>query len=281
MICPFCGRNEKSTLEHVFGQQFERRFPTVAAHIEAVGDYAEPWAHDTVVQTQEGFVTRQVPRGSRTPELHQVKVKICDKCNNGWMADLDNRAVDVLEALTADRGFRRPTAQEGQAIALWLVKMGMAYDLYQPPAEKAYSDDLRHQFYATRDLPRGTTVYLGHEPSEYEWVPFWQYGWHLAPFNTPADVVINGPHNLGTTFFGMNGLRLVAHRIDPEVMPQARAKATEWLQLWMTRSRMVQIAPELKDGRYEPMEPNDNPRAIYTLREFVDRFTGKVAPSEE
>lgn len=282
MICPFCRREGKSTLEHVFGQQFARRFPAVAAHIATVGDYGEPWRHDTVVKTDDGYVTRKTARGGRSPELHQVKVKTCERCNNGWMADRDTRAVEAFESLTAGGGFRPPTADEAHALAVWLVKMGMAYDLYQPPAEKGYSDRLRHELYETRGIPTGTAVYLGWEPSEPGWVPFWQYGWHVAPVGTPDEVVLTSAPNLSTTFFGLNGLRLVAHRIAPDVRPNIREAATAWVGHWMTQSRMVQIAPELAEGEghYEAMEPQNIAQGMYVLREFVDRFMGQVAPSE-
>lgn len=278
MSCPFCGKDEKATREHVFGQQFARRFPNVARHIEAVGDFAEPWEHDQIVKTEDGYVTRQVPRGDRTPELHQVVVKLGAVCNNGWMADLDNEAVEVLEAVTADGGFRPPTAAEGATLAQWLVKMGMAYDLYQAPDERAYSESLRHEFYETRALPPGTTVYAGYEPDEPEWLPFWQYGWRLASLSTSAAEVVSGPPRLSTTFFGLNGLRVVAHRVAPDVAAQTRQALTDWQALCMTESRMVQIAPQLAADAFEPMDTRTVEIGMYTLREFVDRNTVQIAP---
>lgn len=280
MICPFCGDDEKATREHVFGQQFARRFPSVAEHIAAVGDYADPWLHDEVVKTADGYITRQVARGALTPELHQVQVKVGAKCNAGWMADLDNEAVDVLDALTAGGGFMTPTSHEAGALARWLVKMGMAYDLFLPPAERGYSPSLRREFFATRVLPQGTTVYLGYEPEYPRWVPFWQHGWHVAPVGTSDEKILTSPPNLSTTFFGLNGLRLVAHRIAPDVASETRVPLTEWLDYWMGESRMVQITPRPSEAEFEQMDPRTVELGMYTLREFVDRHTVHVAPGE-
>lgn len=279
MICPFCGQDEKATREHVFGQQFARRFPSVAKHIEGVGDFAEPWAHDTVVKTDDGYVTRQVPRGVQEPELHQVVVKLGAVCNNGWMADLDNEAVEILEAVTADGGFRPPTAAEGATLARWLVKIGMAYDLYQAPAERAYTESLRREFYETRTLSPGTSVYAGYEPDQREWLPFWQYGWRVAPPGTSAAEVLSGPPRLSTSFFGLNGLRLVAHRVSREIATETRQLVRDWQEFCMTESRMVQIAPQLTAARFEPMDTRTVTIGMYTLRQFVDTHLVQVAPS--
>lgn len=280
MICPFCGLDEKRSVEHVIGQQFAERFPNVARHIAEAGDYSEPWHHDQVVETNDGYVTRQVPRGKRTPELHKVQVTVGEACNNGWMADLDNAAVDVLDALTGRDGFRPPTVEEGVALALWLVKMGMAYDLYLPQAERGYGERLRHNFYKTRKLPAGTRVYLGYEPAQREWVPLWQRGWHVASRGTSAKKILSSPANLSTTVFGLNGLRLVAHRIAPEVATDIRLAAWEWQGLWMPKSRMVQIAPSRTAGQFESMDDDALKVGCYSLRQFVTSCIASIAPRE-
>lgn len=280
MICPFCGRDEKRSDEHVIGQQFAERFPNVAGHIAEVGDYSEPWHHDQVVETDDGYVTRSVPRGKRTPELHKVQVSVGEACNNGWMADLDNVAVDIFDTLTGLGGFRPPTVEQGEVLALWLVKMGMAYDLYLPQAERGYGERLRHKFYETRKLPAGTRVYLGYEPTEREWVPLWQGGWHVAPTGTPAKKILSSPANLSTTLFGLNGLRLVAHRIAPEVATDIRLGAWEWQGLWMPNSRMVQIAPSRTAGQFAPMDDDALNVGCYSLGQFVTSNTAPIAPRE-
>lgn len=279
-MCPFCGNNERPTREHVFGQQFRNHFPSVARHIEQVGDFAEPWPNDQVVETENGYVTRQVARGSRTPELHQVKVKVGAECNNGWMARMDDDAVDVLMALTAGGALKGPDASQAATLALWLVKMGMAYDLYQPQDEKAYSDALRHDLFERRTPPTGTTVYLGYEPDEADWLPFWQHGWHVAPVGTPAQQIVTAPPNLSTTFFGIEGIRLVAHRIAPEMRWRQRWAAHAWLRAWMAKSRMVQIAPKRAKARLEPMDGHSVDVSMHTLQAFVQRNTRSVAPRE-
>ena len=154
MTCPFCGCEEKGSREHVFGQQFAQRFPSVARQIALWGDYAEPWAHDEVIETESGYGTIQVPRGDRTPELHEVKVKVGKDCNCGWMSQQDDAAAKVFLSLTADDGLRLPSLIGAQTISTWFIETGLAYDLFLPLAEKAYSDVLRHEFFATRALPR-------------------------------------------------------------------------------------------------------------------------------
>lgn len=280
MICPFCGKNEKATVEHVFGQQFRSHFPSVARHIEQVGDFAGPWLYSQIVQTENGYVTHQVARELRTPELHEVKVKVGAACNNGWMARLDDDAVEVVKALTAGPALDRPDASQAAILALWLVKTGMAYDLYQPQDEKAYSDALRHGLFEHRTPPTGTTVYMGYEPHEPDWLPFWQHGWHVAPVNTPAQQIVTAPPNLSTTFFGIEGLRLVAHRIAPEMPYPQRQAAHAWLRTWMPRSRMVQISPSLAKARFEPMNDQSVDVGMHTLQGFVQRRTRSVAPPE-
>ncbi len=262
----------------MFGQRFRKDFPSVERHIQQVGDFAEGWLHDTVVESEGGFVTKQEARGDRTPELHEVKVNVGAKCNGGWMAEYDRDAVTVIKALKTRTGRRTPTPTQAKKLALWLVKMGMAYDLYQPRDEKAYTDALRHALFASRGLPAGTNVYMGYEPSQPDWLSFWQRGWHVAPFDTPAEHVVYAEPNLSTTFFGMEGLRLVAHRIAPEVDPLLRHAAVTLLRDQMVRSGMVPIAPTLAKSRLQPMDERGIALGMYAVQAFVAEHTQQMAP---
>lgn len=281
MICPFCGQHEPATNEHVFGKQFARRFPSVARHIETVGDYAEPWAHADVVRRGRVFLTRYVTRGSREPELHQVQVKVGSDCNNRWMSKLDDAAVDVLDKLTAGAGLDRPSQGEAEALAMWFTKMGLAYDLYQTPAERAYSDSIRHDFFATRDVPAGTIVYLGHEPSQRDWVSFWQHGWYLGSWEASPEDIVNAEPNLSTTFMAILGVRLVAHRISPELETWQQEQIQTWVRERMAANSMVPLtSASLFRWPLPSMDGAMLEGSWSAVRDFVSARSVSLAPDE-
>lgn len=122
-------------------------------------------------------------------------------------------------------------------------------------------------------------MYLGYDRRDKEWLSFWQHGWHLASKTTPAEEIVHAPPNLSTTFIALLGLRLVTHRISPELPRKQRRAAHAWLRVQVRRSWMVPIATASTHPPSVNMDEAAVKRGMWALREFVVMFTRSVAPT--
>jgi len=234
-VCPSCGESGKATKEHVIGQRFRREFPSIGRHVERFGNYSEPQAYSSPVNVDGRWVEQNVRRGSKTPELHNVQVKVCRTCNNGWMAALDDAVVPLIKRVSGESRLRTINRADSTTLTQWLYKIALAYDLFVPQALRAYESGSAARFFQNRGLPKDVTTYLGRRPGT-EWLSFWQHGWTLAPHGTPDAEVVCGEPTVSTTFFAIEDLRFVMHRVSLSLPQTIR---TQVLRLITNRMRFT------------------------------------------
>ncbi len=141
--CIFCGDDSRSlTDEHVFATWISDLFsshPTGVAQLIDAEGRIQQWA--------------QVP--------FQQKVKVvCSSCNNGWMADLEQKAKPILTPML--RGHRcevRPRTQK--LLAFWAVKTVLIIDHLQPKARVVPEKEYGAVYRARSPLPTHL-VWFGH-----------------------------------------------------------------------------------------------------------------------
>lgn len=97
-----------------------------------------------------------------TPRAYTVKARIvCGSCNNGWMADLEGTAQQILTPLVVGLASdtRLVSAEHQNAIAVWATKTAAVIDRYFS-AEQLIPDEDVHSFYLERVVPWNWRVWL-------------------------------------------------------------------------------------------------------------------------
>jgi hypothetical protein len=117
--CAFCGKRGV-TKEHIIPGWIKRHLPNEEKHIRfRGGKSAEGPTGGTQVRLAQGSAFNAHTR------------KVCSKCNNGWMSDLEGRARPTLISLI--RGENVVLQPDTQLIlAGWIAKTVMAADTCYP-----------------------------------------------------------------------------------------------------------------------------------------------------
>jgi hypothetical protein len=141
MSCVFCG-GSPVTKEHIFPQWLNHYLPPGRQQLE---------------QARYGLGAFDVTR--RSVGLDFTVKKVCARCNNGWMSELEASAKEALEPLIIRQELAFISLRRQRQIALWATKTAMMADQsQQAPLLPSYQ--LR-RMRTHRAIPGGTRVWLG------------------------------------------------------------------------------------------------------------------------
>jgi hypothetical protein len=142
MPCAFCGASP-TTSEHIFPRWLERYLPPDRRQQREVARYGE------------GGFDIQHPVIGLDFRLNRV----CAACNHGWLSELEQESIPVLDPLIRGLELILLSPREQRQIALWAVKTAMMTDLTQ--AEPILDYGMRSRLRTHRAIPGGTRVWLG------------------------------------------------------------------------------------------------------------------------
>ena len=140
-VCIFCQGNA-STMEDVWPQWLTKRFPlSDASRMEAEigGRNLGNWRN-------------------KTTKLLRVKC-VCEKCNSGWMSQLEGQVKPVIESILDDQ-IKTVDVSSQALIAVWAVKTAMALEASNPQRKWFYSDDQRRELRMVSAIPERTSVWI-------------------------------------------------------------------------------------------------------------------------
>jgi hypothetical protein len=134
--CQFCGAKSGLTREHVLAQWVRPLLTGPRA----------PYVAET-----DGRVTRvwEAPIASLTVR------RVCRRCNNGWMHELEVAAKPIVTELLESR-VRTLTVPDQTILGAWGAKTAMSYDLTQPRPTVPFEN--RSWLRERRELPPATVM---------------------------------------------------------------------------------------------------------------------------
>jgi hypothetical protein len=146
--CVFCEREVPLTLEHVF-----------PSWISSVLMPAESVVH---IHRLEG----EVVRAHTSAKMDATVKRVCERCNNGWMHELEEAARPVLTPLIRKTQPRGLAPIEQEVISTWAIKTALMCEFMDPRSASAPRSHFQVLFQSLKPPP-GTNVwiaaYAGHE----------------------------------------------------------------------------------------------------------------------
>lgn len=142
MPCAFCGASP-TTSEHIFPRWLERYLPPDRRQQREVARYGDG-----------GFDIRHPVVG-----LDFRVNAVCATCNNGWLSELEQNSIPVLDPLIRSLDLSLLSPREQRQIAMWGVKTAMMTDLTQ--AQPILTYGMRSRLRTHGAIPSGTRVWLG------------------------------------------------------------------------------------------------------------------------
>jgi hypothetical protein len=141
--CIFCG-GHPTTEEHLVADWVLRAFARSRhPHRGIAGTFVGP---DSMrIEAEEPISTAQI---------------VCQPCNNGWMAKIDNAAAQVLRPLVQQKKTAELTPEGQRAVAGWIFKSALTFDALQSGNAGPLVGS-RRDFAANCSAPAGSTIYLG------------------------------------------------------------------------------------------------------------------------
>src|SRR5690349_7210901 len=72
------------------------------------------------------YRSRTESRGWYARWLPHVTIDVCERCNNGWMSELETAAMNALSPFLFDSEFAQLTGAQVKALATWATNCWMA-----------------------------------------------------------------------------------------------------------------------------------------------------------
>lgn len=126
--CGFCGNQKrKITNEHVFGEWIGPLFGSNRPNKVMEHGFGQ------------GTITTRLWRSYGL----DIKVRIaCDKCNNGWMSDLEKAVAPIISPMFFGES-RALSLREQVTLSAWAVKTCMVQEWWTQQAERYFTQDER------------------------------------------------------------------------------------------------------------------------------------------
>ena len=157
--CPFCGLRGLGTDEHVWAQWLHET-PGAVELLEGTHGERIERANSRLARDAEGRLRAETARSTRIAKwLPNVKVRVCDDCNNGWMSVLEEATKAILWPFIFE-GVTHVRLSEDDLLTLatWATKCWMAYALTFPPHQNPFTaDEYREMTRSPRPLDRSQT----------------------------------------------------------------------------------------------------------------------------
>jgi len=153
--CIFCGASPTNH-EHVFSSWSHK----------LIRKKGKTWTTLTAVETGKGLGEHQ--RIKRNGDVHDLQVKcVCEtRCNNGWMREIENKAIPVLTSLIKGEETRLSPEQQ-KIIATW-VAIKVTILEYDRGGKRVSSAIQRRRLMKNRRPPRrGWKIWIG--TLDYTW----------------------------------------------------------------------------------------------------------------
>jgi hypothetical protein len=239
--CVFCG-GFPLTVEHVF-PQWLRQFAAPQAFIQRKGSYQAPFRQTVVRKNSQGtYVKVDEARGTRTPNVHEVKVKsVCAACNNGWMSRLETSVKPILRKM-AKKTPPMPhlVSPEGKLyLAAWVYKCLLMYDQYLPVEDRVFVDEDFTSFMKTRRPPSSARIYMGITNSPWSTVSIWHQPHRLVlDAGTDPQAALAQPNNTASSFLGIEGIYFIQQYFKPDLPWNADNR-----YIWLDAQRGVDATP--------------------------------------
>ena len=142
-VCAFCPETANLTGEHMFADWIDRILTTTTSHYVF-----------TDTDPKSGAI-----RKWRGRHLNRKFNAVCDRCNNGWMSDIDNAARDTLKDVIR---YRAPVSflRRGlESIAAFTLKNAFVADYMHD--QPFFGLQARNRFKEHRQFPLGVYMWLG------------------------------------------------------------------------------------------------------------------------
>jgi len=150
--CPFCENSDSPpSAEDVFPKWMARELARIHRPTKKMR---------LIVQGGQGHADPDEEWGAPKGTLGIIVTMPCERCNNGWMSQLETAVLPIFTDLINGRP-RLIKTDEQLIVARWAVKTAMVYEYFRRHSPRYYRPSDRRAFYKQRIIPSGTGLWLG------------------------------------------------------------------------------------------------------------------------
>ena len=247
-FCIFCG-GRPLTREHIWADWFRAYLPRTL-----------PFYHSgRIVLNEDNTQTRGSKKMSGDPKSRKLRI-VCNKCNNGWMSDLQNATKPILTPLLHHQQITLSEQRQRQ-LATW-VAMTVICAEYLQPASVSIPVTARRWLFTNRTAPDNMRIWIGNFDRQ-NWRADWahnslrisqnegRYPWTVNPDGTPR------PNTQTTTYVAG---KLYVHVFTcpfPEILNSATLTGPvdrALVQIWPIRHSFIAwLLPVLADRQADTL----------------------------
>jgi hypothetical protein len=182
--------------------------------------------------------------------------RVCAKCNNGWMSELEERAKPILKPLIR-AGSRTLSANDADTVAFWCMKTALLFQLTHPDRREAPDDHYRWVYEKGTPPPNAFIWAAGYKGTR--WSSWYMH--QILGLRDPGASETTGRGYCMTVVTGAFVFQVTGvDAIEPMEVEKASEQEPYILQLWPSKRRMAISLPP-------PLLLND-----MSLPQFADPF---------
>jgi len=170
----------------------------------------------------------------------------CERCNNGWMSNLENLAKPILSPMITGADKTVMSIERQTLIAQWSVKMAMVCEYMEKEATRLYQRAERERFREDQTIPENHMVWLAHYRGDH-------YGAHHS--SNPlifGDIKARHVGHYTTMAVGQLAIQVLSVRFRKSA---SKASRSLWVRPGPWESTLQQVWPTIRNHPIWP--PND------------------------
>lgn len=218
--CPFCGRTDKRTNEHVWPRWLQK-YPAYAQLAASYKGERVKRPEHIMVPDQDGrYQPVETPTEHWATLLPHVQVPVCRPCNTGWMSRMEIAVQDLIDPMI--RGEEVLLTPDDQALlAAWATKCMYAKTSTVLPSNNPWSKQEYEDFSRTQRPSRRTAIWMGRSlgpedgPST-AYVGLQVEPIYMMPPDTPIDRIHDAPPGGATGYLAAHSVVFIGHWLNEE-----------------------------------------------------------------
>jgi len=151
-----------------------------------------------------------------------VEGRVCEKCNHGWMSDLETAAMDILKSLIEGRrNILTLSDDEGTTLAKWATKTGYVISHASPLKKTPDPSHLRYMKDNAGAVPPRVEVFSQQSTNTGDFRQIQRNQWPHFGEPVPNPAPPPGTYKIGFQFRSL--MLLIAYWSDPKSTPMISA----------------------------------------------------------
>lgn len=254
--CPFCGRPDQRSKEHVW-PQWLRQYPAFEELNEGYTGQRYRSMEQVVTQDSDDRYLEELGSSRHVNSfLPHVQVAVCEPCNTGWMSDMEEAVMPLLDKMIREEQVDLP--QNAQALlATWAAKCWYAYASEWDHQNRPFTEAEYAELMTVSQPPSRALIWMGFSTAPLAYISEMVQPLFMTPPGTLAEHLVDASPGAAGCYLAAHSVVFLGHWLPDDL---ARSGAWEdeifdeqrrdgLIRIWPRETDVVSWpTPEIAEG---------------------------------